>query len=147
MRFVHTNLIARDWLSLSVFYQKVFECRPVRPRRDLKGPWLDRLTGLDRAHIVGEHLQLPGYGEDGPTLEIFSYSQPHEVERGINTCGFSHLAFEVADVEETVRRVLEEGGRLLGDIESHTYEELGRATFVYVLDPEENIIEIQSWKR
>ena len=41
--------------------------------RDLSGEWLDRATGLKNAHIKGIHLRLPGYGEGGPTLEIFQY--------------------------------------------------------------------------
>jgi len=52
--FAHINLIARDWKRLSTFYQEVFGCTPVLPERDLSGEWLDRATGLARAHISGE---------------------------------------------------------------------------------------------
>jgi hypothetical protein len=75
IRYVHTNLIAKDWKKLSLFYQRVFGCRPVPPERDLRGPWLDRLTDLRDAHITGEHLLLPGYEDCLPTLEIFSYDR------------------------------------------------------------------------
>lgn len=51
----------------------VFDCKSIGKTRDLHGERLNKMTGLPGAHIVGEHLCLPGYGEDHPTLEIFSY--------------------------------------------------------------------------
>lgn len=35
-----------------------------------------------------------------------------EADPKINRCGLAHLAFEVDDVEETLKRVLENGGRI-----------------------------------
>ena len=106
-RYAHTNMIARDHKKLIAFYKAVFHCRSIGETRDLRGEWLDRLTGLSGAHIVGEHLCLPGYGEDHPTLEIFSYDHMEEADPKINRCGLAHLAFE-----ETLKRVLENGGRI-----------------------------------
>ena len=108
-RYAHTNMIARDHKKLIAFYKAVFHCRSIGETRDLRGEWL---TGLSGAHIVGEHLCLPGYGEDHPTLEIFSYDHMEEADPKINRCGLAHLAFEVDDVEETLKRVLENGGRI-----------------------------------
>ena len=102
-RYAHTNMIARDHKKLIAFYKAVFHCRSIGETRDLRGEWLDRLTGLSGAHIVGEHLCLPGYGEDHPTLEIFSYDHMEEADPKINRCGLAHLAFEVDDVEETLK--------------------------------------------
>jgi predicted enzyme related to lactoylglutathione lyase len=72
-RFAHVNLIAQDWRRLAAFYELVFGCRPVPPERQLAGAWLDAATGLVGARIQGAHLRLPGYGDAGPTLEIFQY--------------------------------------------------------------------------
>ncbi len=33
VKFVHVNLIARDWKLLSDFYQCVFNCEPVLPEK------------------------------------------------------------------------------------------------------------------
>jgi hypothetical protein len=33
------------------------------------------LTGLKGSSIVGVHLRLPGFGEHGPTLEVFEYGE------------------------------------------------------------------------
>ncbi|HML47597.1 MAG TPA: VOC family protein [Clostridia bacterium] len=145
-RYAHTNLIARDCRRLIEFYKEVFHCRSIGEQRDLAGPWLDALTGLHKAHIVGEHLCLPGYGDDHPTLEIFSYDALEDRgESRINACGLAHLAFEVEDVEETVRQVLKAGGSLVGEVVSAAYPDRD-AVFAYAKDPEGNIVELQSWR-
>ena len=73
-RFVHTNLNAQDWNKLSQFYQQVFGCIPVPPSRNHAGQWIEDATGVPGAKIRGIHLRLPGYGDNGPTLEIFQYN-------------------------------------------------------------------------
>ncbi len=148
LRYVHTNLIAKDWRKVSQFYQKVFHCKPVPPERNLKGEWVDKLTGISSAHIQGEHLLLPGYSEEHPTLEIFSYSRmgDNDLER-INMPGFAHLAFEVDDVQETLKEVLAEGGGQVGEVVEEIYPNNMKATFVYAKDIEGNIIELQSWEQ
>lgn len=145
-RYVHTNIIAKDWEKLACFYKEVFGCKSIGEKRDLKGEWLDKLTGLSGAHIVGEHLVMPGYDIDHPTLEIFSYNQMNgEMNHHIHTYGIAHMAFEVEDVEETLKKVIENGGGTVGELVHADYEDGRRATFVYATDIEGNILELQSW--
>jgi predicted enzyme related to lactoylglutathione lyase len=148
-RYVHTNIIAKDWRKLSLFYQKVLRCRPLPDGgRDLKGEWLDGLTGIPSVHVEGEHLLMPGYSEDHPTLEIFSYSQEeHQNSKRINNLGFGHLAFEVDDVRETLKEVIAEGGGQVGDVVETVFPNHVKGTFVYAKDVEGNIIELQSWQK
>jgi predicted enzyme related to lactoylglutathione lyase len=147
-RYAHTNLIAKDWKRLSNFYQEVFGCVPIPPERDLSGEWLDRATGLSESHISGIHLRLPGYGDDGPTLEIFQYgSMPEHPSVNPNTPGFSHIAFAVDDVPATARAVFNHGGSAVGELTERDVPGMGSLTFQYVADPEGNIIEIQNWKK
>ena len=85
--FAHTNLIAKDWKRLAAFYREVFGCEPVPPERALSGQWLDRATGIEGAKISGIHLRLPGFGDSGPTLEIFEYAampEKPDIENRIN---------------------------------------------------------------
>lgn len=148
IRYVHTNIIAKDCGRLISFYKDVFGCRSIGESRDLRGEWLDRLTGLQNAHITGEHLCLPGYDEAHPTLEIFSYDQMSgEAAHRINAPGLAHLAFEVDDVEETLAKVLAAGGGKIGELVRAEYEDGRRAAFVYAADPDGNIVELQSWDR
>lgn len=109
-RYVHTNIIARDVTKLIAFYKNVLHCKSIDETRDLRGDWLDNMTGLSDAHITGEHLLLPGYDTNHPTLEIFSYDELKEmVMPEINRPGIAHLAFEVDDVKKTLQDVLDNG--------------------------------------
>jgi catechol 2,3-dioxygenase-like lactoylglutathione lyase family enzyme len=144
--FGHVNLIARDWERLSRFYQEVFGCVPVPPRRDQRGPWLDAGTGLRDAHLVGEHLRLPGLGADGPTLEIFSYDAPLDhPDPAPNRIGLGHLAFQADDVPAQLRLVEAHGGRAVGTVVTMAVPGKGTITFVYAADPEGNLLELQAW--
>jgi predicted enzyme related to lactoylglutathione lyase len=146
--FKHTNIIARDWRALAKFYQDVFGCKPVPPERNLSGAWLEKGTGVRGARFAGVHLRLPGGGDTGPTLEIYQYSHNEpKLPAAANREGFSHIAFEVADVEKAAAEVLRHGGRKVGDVASTTVPGVGRLTFVYLADPEDNILELQAWKQ
>jgi catechol 2,3-dioxygenase-like lactoylglutathione lyase family enzyme len=102
---------------------------------------------LDSAHLKGIHLRLPGWDSDGPTLEIFQYSEMSDPgDRTPNRPGLAHLAFAVDDVEVATRVVLEAGGGQVGEIVTLPVEGAGTVTFAYLTDPEGNIIELQHWQ-
>ena len=145
-KYVHTNLIAKDWKRLVRFYSEVFGCEPKGPERDLSGPWLDSVNAVLNAHLTGVHLRLPGYDTDGPTLEIFSYDEL--LEGGVpvaNQCGFAHIAFAVDDVDQALQAVIAAGGGAVGKIASTEVDGVGRLCVVYSRDPEGNIVELQKW--
>jgi catechol 2,3-dioxygenase-like lactoylglutathione lyase family enzyme len=120
----------------------------VPPERDLSGKWLEAATGVPEARIRGIHLRLPGYGDTGPTLEIFEYQQQEERVASIaNRPGFGHIAFEVDDVRSAFQSVQEAGGGALGEIVTLEVPGAGTITLIYATDPEGNVIELQSWTR
>ena len=145
-RYVHTNLIARDWKKPVRFYGDVFGCIPKGPERDLSGRWLDRVTSLSAARLRGVHLRLPGYGDDGPTLEIFSYDDMPDTRLPMpNEPGFAHVAFAVDDVEKALETVISAGGGSVGEIATTEVDGVGSLQVVYARDPEGNIVELQKW--
>lgn len=148
MKYVHTNIIARDWRSLAQFYINVFECQLVPPERDLHGEWADQISGINNVRIRGAHLRLPGY-TDGPTLEIFQYEPEAESENepAVNRPGYSHLAFEVDSVEAVLDKLLQHGGKRAGELIHNQVPGVGTLTAVYARDPEGNIIEIMHWDK
>lgn len=148
MRFAHTNIVASDWRLLADFYVQVFGCTIKPPQRNLDGEWLDHATGLQDARLEGIHLVLPGHGSNAPTLEIFTYR--HIVTREplmANHTGLTHIAFEVEDVDAVFAKAMSMGAGALGRITEKSIDGVGMLKFVYLRDPEGNIIEIQSWNQ
>ena len=146
-RYVHSSIIAKDADKLIGFYKEILHCKSFSEKRDLSGEWLDKLTGLNKVHITGEHLLLPGYGKDYPTLEILEYETMKDtIISEINHPGFAHIAFEVDDVEATLAEIISAGGSSVGEMVTAEYPNSMEAVIVYAKDPEGNIIELQSWK-
>ena len=145
-KYVHTNLIAADWRSLAAFYEQVFGCIPVPPERDLRGESVEAGTGIQGVHLRGAHLRLPGWGEGGPTLEIFNYNLLEErPPTAVNRPGFGHIAFSVDDVAAAREAVLKSGGRAVGEVVTVPIATGAKVTWCYVTDPEGNVIELQAW--
>jgi catechol 2,3-dioxygenase-like lactoylglutathione lyase family enzyme len=97
--------------------------------------------------LQGVHLRLPGHGDGGPTLEIYSYSRFAEGPApAVNRPGFGHLAFEVASVADARAQVLAAGGQAVGEVVTLETATGSRVTWCYVTDPEGNILELQSWE-
>ena len=145
-RFGHTNLIARDWRRLATWYEELFGCMPVPPERDYVGADLERGTAVPDAALKGVHLRLPGHGDEGPTLEIYTFaSTSGDALRTIDRPGWGHVAFAVDDVDTARQRVLEEGGSAIGEVVTLTTADGRRVTWCYVADPEGNAVELQSW--
>ncbi len=145
-RYAHTNIIAQDWRALARFYEDVFGCVRLEPERQQSDAWLEQATGVPGAALEGVHLRLPGHGETGPTLEIFSYTSMLDKEAPhANRLGLGHLAFAVDDVRETLEQVLRAGGKALGTLAHTDVPGVGHLTVVYATDPEGNILELQRW--
>ncbi|MGX2953806.1 VOC family protein [Shewanella sp. JL219SE-S6] len=117
MKYIHTNLTVENLEMMSNFYQRVFDCIPVRDSDDLDGQWVEEITNVKEAAIRYVHLTLPGFGENGPELELIQYqneiSQPQKIS---NCSGYGHLAFSVANIQETLNKILAAGGGTIGKV-------------------------------
>ena len=146
-RFGHVNVIASDWRRLADFYTTVFGCELVPPERDYAGDVLARGTAIPDASLRGAHLRLPGHGDAGPTIEIYTYGS-NEARAGAavaNREGWGHIAFAVDDVNQAREAVLAAGGGQHGEIVTTQTADGRRVTWVYLTDPEGNLVELQSW--
>lgn len=145
VRFGQVNLVARNWRRLAGFYQEVFGCVPIPPERDLGAEALESGTGITGARLKGIHLRLPGFGPDGPTLEIFTYGLNDVLAPGMpNRTGFGHIAFQVSDIVAAKQRVLAAGGVEHGAVVT-TRAGNREVSWIYMRDPEGNLIEMQRW--
>jgi catechol 2,3-dioxygenase-like lactoylglutathione lyase family enzyme len=148
VKYVHTNIISDNWEQLARFYESVFGCKRVLPERDMSGQWIEDGTGVPRAHVRGAHLRMPGYGDSGPTLEIFQYNENvRGNRRPVNETGLAHIAFLVDDVEKALEEVITGGGSRMAKIVTRQIAGVGLLTFVYAYDPDGNIVELQSWQK
>lgn len=146
IRYAHVNIIAKDWRKLAGFYEKVFDCEPVSTERDHHGPHTDAVTGISNVRVQGQHLRVPGHGENGPTIEFFTYNeQLQSPSPAINRTGFAHIAFEVEDFDEVRQQVLDRGGSDYAEKITIDIPGAGRLTLLYMNDPEGNIVELQQW--
>lgn len=143
-RFAHTNIVAADWHRLADFYVSVFGCEYIPPERNLSGNDFERGVGVPDARLRGIHVRLPGYGSDGPTLEIFQYDPlPERPATAVNRPGLAHIAFAVDDLEHAREAVIAAGGRAVGDIVTTPVGDGRSVSWCYLTDPEGNIIELQ----
>ena len=146
IRYAHVNIIAKDWKRLMDFYIEVFDCEPVSSERDHRGPHTDALTAMEDVRVVGQHLRVPGHGKNGPTIEIFTFSeQMRSLKPAINRPGFAHIAFEVDDFEGARTQVKKWGGDDYGEKVTIDIPGAGKLTLIYMTDPEGNIVELQHW--
>jgi glyoxylase I family protein len=145
-RFGHVNVTSADWRRLADFYSTVFGCEFLPPERDIRSADLDAATGLDDAHLTGAHLRLPGHGDAGPTIEIFSYDavEPH-ASPSVARPGWGHICFQVPDVAAAVDAVLANGGGRVGEIVTTRTSDGRSVTWCYTTDPDRNIVELQAW--
>jgi predicted enzyme related to lactoylglutathione lyase len=147
IRYAHTNLVAKDWRRMVKFYCEVFGCIPVGGERDRKGPEVDALTGVKDTHVQGQHLRLPGHGDNGPTIEVFQFNKNEAAQSPtVMRPGFTHIAFVVPDVEAKRKEVHAWGGKDFSQLVTLDIPGEGKLIVIYVCDPEGNIIELQEWR-
>ncbi len=144
VKYIHTNIVAKDWRKLAEFYINVFNCKPLLPERDLSGEKIELATGIKNASLKGIHLLLPGYNEEEPTLEIFEYNKPEKSSKQINSNGFAHIAFLVNDMDHYLNKLTQNGGQQIGEVTKLDIKNVGQLSFVYCKDPEGNFVEIQT---
>ncbi|MFH0769969.1 MAG: VOC family protein [Candidatus Peregrinibacteria bacterium] len=141
------NIVARDLRKLADFYVQAFGCTVALPEGTLSGEWLERGVGIPKIVIKGITLTMPGFDKNGPMLEIFQYNtmEEHGGVVAANRQGIRHFAFHVDDVLLVREKVLIAGGKTIGEISQREFKS-GTLTFIYVSDPEGNIIELLNWK-
>lgn len=136
----HLALSVPDLEAAVSWYENMFGFQRIRPDSTS-----DRSEG-DSAifRIYGQKLQKVKIAYlsagNGVGIEFFQFldppykkpEQPFEFNRG----GVFHFAVTVADAQETLRRVQESGGKLIGE----TVDVFGQTAF-YVLDPWGNAVE------
>ena len=148
VRFDHINIAARNVEQLAEFYEKAFGCTRLSSSNDLSGEKFARGMGLREAKTRGVWLRLPDSGGNGPELEIFEYQDLLEQsETVVNRQGINHIAFDVSDVNSVAERLVSEGGSYLGEVVDFEAPSGNKVIFVFMRDPEGNIIELINYNK
>ncbi len=151
IRLAHVSITAKDLSKLREFYERALGFVAARPERGFSGEWLGKGTGVPGAEMKRVHLRLPDDGEGGAHLELIEYSGAtgENAPSAANSHGLRHLAFETGSAEEIAwlrDLIIANGGADLGEITEKEIDGLGAVTFVYMTDPEGNIIELLNWR-
>lgn len=143
VRFDQVKFIARDPQALADFYEKALGCETVVPLLSVDDDAVARALGVPGADVALTVLRLPGRGEHGPVLELYSVDGETPTDWHYQP-GQGQLAFEVDDLESAMGRVGGAGGNKLGDVVEWEAPSGASARFVYMRDPEDNIIDLWS---
>lgn len=143
MRFDQVKLFAGNVDSLANFYQDALQCELLQPIRSFDDENLGRAAGAPGVPIRLAFLGLPGVGER-PILELYGFPEADQPDWPYQP-GQGHLAFEVNDVARAAESVLACGGSYLGEIATWRAPSGNFATFVFMRDPEGNMVDL--WAR
>lgn len=143
VRFDHVKVLTRDVDALARFYEEALDCEPMTQVLDLFDDSLRRGLGLAAGGVRMIWLKLPG-DASGPALELYQI-EDGATEEWEYLPGQGHLSFLVDDVEVATEKVLASGGTLLGEMTDWVTPSGNTARFVYLRDPEGNIVDL--WSR
>ena len=139
VRFDQIKILARDAQALASFYEQALDCETVVPLQDLDDDAVARAAGVPAAAVKLTVLRLPGRGEHGPVVEIYSVDGDRPSEWHYQP-GQGQIGFEVDDLEKAMGKVGGAGGNKLGDLVEWEAPAGATAQFVYMQDPEGNVI-------
>lgn len=137
-RLDHVGVTVRDLEGALAFFQALgFE---VEGRAEVGGPWADRVNGLDGTQVEMAMVRPPGGGEGKLELTRF-ISPPAEGDsdgRPVNAYGFSHICYQVDDVQDVVARAQEAGYGLVRELVNYQDVYL----LAYIRGPEGLLVEV-----
>ncbi len=135
----HVAFATHDLNRLVTFYAALLGVEPQFSPRLRRSENYDRVTGLAAVDVLAAWVRGSNLA-----LEFWQFANPQTVarsdDRPVSELGYSHVAFEVDDLETAFARAVELGARPHGPP-----EDLGRARAAYLRDPDGNVIELLSW--
>jgi catechol 2,3-dioxygenase-like lactoylglutathione lyase family enzyme len=137
----HVNIVVSNLDETKAFFiQLGFE---VGDESGLSGEWISSIVGLPDVKARYVTLSLPGTETN---LELIEYvSPPSEKDPNMdkaNQIGFRHIAFEVDNIEDELRRLKDKGIKFLSTI--HTYPKTGKR-LVYLWGPDKILLELAQY--
>lgn len=138
---LHATIVTRDLPRLETFYVGLFNAK-VLQRLDLDSPEFAAGTGVPNARAQTVHLM---FADCLTVLEITQYADGVDTGRGrADVPGLRHIALGVTNMDEAVAVIREKGVEVLGGgpVRLVSPARVRGVSFMYILDPDGNIVEL-----
>ena len=135
----HTGIVVNNLDLMFIFYKQLGFS--ITKRLYEKGDYIDQIVNIRKVNLETVKLQL----SDKDMIELLKYhNHPHpkkifKRKNDSNEYGWSHVAFTVDSIQETINTITENGGSVLN---SPSEPPNGNVKVAYCHDPEGNIIEL-----
>ena len=112
----HISVVVDDLAPAIAFFTALG--MTIEGKAPVEGPWVDRINGIKNVQVDIVLMRTPdGHGR----LELTKFRNPKlvEIEPAIappNALGLRSVMFAVESVDETVARLLANGGELIGEV-------------------------------
>ncbi len=105
----HTNIVVSDMAKTKQFYTETLGLE-IAFEASIEDSEFSRGAGLPGAKVAATFFAVPG---SNTLVETFQYlnppSRPLPSDSKANDMGFGHICFEVNDIQQTFRTLLEKG--------------------------------------
>jgi len=133
----HTGIVVQDMAKSLRFWRDVMGLKVAMDFWE-EGQFIDTVQHLAGVKLHMIKLTAP----DGSMIELLkdeNHPTPPPAANALYDCGIRHVAFTVADVEQSWRVLKEEGCEVLSD---PVISPDGKARLFFARDPEGNLMEI-----
>ena len=115
-RLDHVSVVVDDLEAAIAFFTALG--LTIEGKMPVEGPWVDRVNGIEGVRVDIVMMRTPdGHGK----IELTKFRNPKlvEIEPAIappNALGLRSIMFAVESVDDTVARLREIGGQLIGEV-------------------------------
>ncbi len=137
----HYSRTVEDAGKVSEFFIKYFGFRKTIDKKNIETPYFREIVAIPDGTVTMVFLE----NEDGFMIELFEFLQPKGQKQDLftNNPGSTHLCFLVDDIFSMVEEMQKDGVKTR--TQKPVYVDRGHhegSYAIYVLDPEETIIEL-----
>jgi catechol 2,3-dioxygenase-like lactoylglutathione lyase family enzyme len=127
-RLDHISVVVDDLAAAIAFFTALD--MTIEGEMPVEGPWVDRVNALENVQVDIVMMQTP---DGNGRLELTKFRNPKlvEIEPAIvppNALGLRSVMFAVESVDDTVARLRDMGGELIGEVAQ--YEDIYRLCYM-----------------
>ncbi|MGL4648895.1 MAG: VOC family protein [Caldilineaceae bacterium] len=128
MRLDHISVVVDDLNAAIAFFEALG--LTIEGEAPIEGAWVDRINGLDGVQV---HIVMMRTDDGHGRLELTKFLNPALVEMKPaiappNALGLRSIMFAVDNIDETIARLRDKGGELIGEVVQ--YENMYRLCYM-----------------